>query len=506
VRKNTYRDSVFLMRIRNMVNIKGVEDVALLIGTEANKSFLTAAGLVSSEDDLKFSTPNDLVIAVKGTSEGAVNDALEYCNKMLEKQLGSNQATHSSATTMDVALTMMPNARLALLSIPGPYVRREGMRALRNNLNLLIFSSNVTIEDEIELKQFGTNRGLLVMGPDCGTSILNGIGLGFANRVRRGSIGVIGASGTGIQEITTQIHRHGLGISHAIGTGSNDVNDKVGAITMAEGLKRLEKDSATKVIVIVTKPPGPISEERILDTVRRSKKPIVVNFLGRDRTRIDASGGVYAKTLEDAANEAVRLCGLEMENNMCPYETSSSLRSKLSNDQKFIRGIFSGGTFAVESSMLIYERLGRVHSNTSYSKSLPLTEANQSVEHTCVDAGAEEYTLGRPHPMIEPLMRTERILKEAEDPETAVLLLDCILGYGSHGDPGSIIASQVREARSIAAKAGRYLPVVVSICGTDEDPQDRRAQTRTLEDEDVLVMASNAQATSLAVSIVSEAK
>jgi FdrA protein len=490
-----------------MVNVKGVEDVALLIGTEANKSFLIEAGLVSHADDLRSATPNDLIIAVKGVSEETLNDALEYCSEILEKGFELTEATHNSARTMDVALTMMPNANLAFLSIPGAYVKREGLKALQKNLNLFIFSSNVPIEDEIELKQLGSERGLLVMGPDCGTSILNGVGLGFANRVRHGPIGVVGASGTGIQEITTLIHRYGLGISHAIGTGSNDVSDRIGAITMNEGLKRLEEDNATKVIVIVTKPPGPIAEERILETVGRGKKPIVVNFLGQDRARIDVSGGVYAKTLEDAAHEAARLCGLrKFSDNSRSREAATDLKSSLSKDQKFIRGVFSGGTFAVESSMLIHERLGRVHSNTSYQKSLPLKTAYQSIEHTCVDLGAEEYTLGRPHPMIEPLMRTERILKEASDPQTAVLLLDCVLGYGSHENPGAIISSQIKEARSIAAKAGRNLPVVASICGTDDDQQDRRAQTRTLEEAGALLMDSNAQATIAAISIAAETK
>ncbi|MHA1832758.1 MAG: acyl-CoA synthetase FdrA, partial [Candidatus Baldrarchaeia archaeon] len=309
IKKNTYRDSVFLMRIRNRVHVEGIEDIALLIGTDANKRYLINAGLISTLDDVRTATANDLIIVVKGKSNKSVRTALQRCLKMLDQKIVTEEESpRTFARTLDSALRMLPEANLLFLSIPGPFVKREAMKALQNDLNLFIFSNNVPIDDEVELKKIAKEKGLLVMGPDCGTAIINGKCLGFANRVRRGPIGIVGASGTGIQEVSTQVHHFNSGISHAIGTGSNDTCDKVGGITTIEGLRRLERDEETKVIVLISKSAEPIAEKNIFDRVRECKKPVIINFLGEEKTKVNDVGAFYAKTLEEAALKAVKLC------------------------------------------------------------------------------------------------------------------------------------------------------------------------------------------------------
>jgi len=505
IKKNTYRDSVFLMRIRKTI-LSDVEEVALLVGTEANKKFLLKTGLISSIDDVRNATANDIIIVVKGISDKMVRNALKHCSKMLDQKIISPE-TEKFTRTLNSALNMLSGANLAFLSIPGSFVKREGLKALRNNLNLFIFSSNVPIEDELELKKRGKDKNLLVMGADCGTAIINGAGLGFANKVRSGPIGVVGASGTGIQEVTTQIHHLGLGISHAIGTGSNDICDRIGGITMIEGLKRLEQDQKTKIIILVSKPPEPIAEKKILDMVEKCSKSVVINFLGEKKTKVENAGALHAETLEMAAMKAVKLykktpAVLSSKGKDEILNIANSEATRLAERQKFIRGIFSGGTFAIESSLLIYQQFGRIYSNTTFQRALRLNNTNRSKGHTCVDLGAGEYTLGKPHPMIEPMMREERILKEAKCPDTAVLLLDCVLGFGVHRNPAGVLSSQIKRAKMIAEKNKRYLPVVVSVCGTDEDPQNRKSQIKKLTEVGVIVMPSNVQATELAISIV----
>src|SRR5690606_14776291 len=116
---------------------------------------------------------------------------------------------------------------------PGVYAAFEAFRALENNLNVMMFSDNVTVEDEIKLKDLAVKKDLLMMGPDCGTAIINGVGLCFANKIKRGPIGLVAASGTGLQEVTVLIDQFGGGISQAIGVGGRDLSkDVMGRMTL----------------------------------------------------------------------------------------------------------------------------------------------------------------------------------------------------------------------------------------------------------------------------------
>jgi succinyl-CoA synthetase alpha subunit len=393
-----------------------------------------------------------------------------------------------------------------LISTPGQFATREAMRALNAGKHVMVFSSDVPIEDEVKLKQLGSQRGLLVMGPDCGTAIMCGIGLGFSNVVRSGAVGIVGAAGTGIQEVASLLDE--VGITHAIGTGSHDLSDAVGGVTMLAGLQALEADERTKVIVLISKPPSPQVARKILDAVKGLKKPVVVDFIGGDPKVIEDAGAIPATTLEDAAMKAMAvLRGQTFK------ETKFALSEKkiremveketelLTAEQKYIRGLFSGGTLCSEAQLLLKDLIGDVYSNVPLKPELKLPDVHESKSHTCVDMGTEEFVRGVPHPMIDFRFRRERMIKEAKDPETAVILLDVVLGVGANPDPAGELVVAIKEAKETAEKDGRYLPVVASVCGTAGDPQGLAAQQKKLGEAGVVVMPSNAQAVRMAALI-----
>ena len=308
------------------------------------------------------------------------------------------------------------------------------------------------------------------MGPDCGTAILNGIPLGFANVVRRGAIGVVAASGTGLQQVTCLLDRLGAGVSQAIGTGGHDLSHEVGGITMLQSIEALAADPATRVIVLISKPPAADVATRVLEQACAAGKPVVVCFLGVDPKTVESGDLKGAGTLEDAAYLAASLAGAEPPKR----EPLKGLAKtpKFAPTQKYIRGLYSGGTFCFEASLLLSQVLSPVYSNTPVGGTLRLDDVWRSKAHTLVDLGDDVFTRGRPHPMIDHRLRNERIAKEADDAETAVILLDVVLGYGSHMDPASEIVPAIEGARKRAATAGREVAFVGFVCGTDRDPQE----------------------------------
>jgi FdrA protein len=345
------------------------------------------------------------------------------------------------------------------------------------------------------------------MGPDCGTSIINHKVLGFGNSIREGTIGLVSASGTGLQEVTTLIHKAGLGITQAIGTGGADLSEQVGGITTVQGLELLEGDKQTQVIVLISKPPAPSAAETVLEAARRSSKPIVVNFLGGKVTSM--LGKVRtADTLEDAARIACELSGAEQgaAAGIVPEANISMAlaeHKKLASSQQYIRGLFSGGTLCYESEVILQPILGEVFSNAPINPQKKIPGDAPSKKHSCIDMGAEEFVEGRAHPMIDFSLRNLRILQEARDPETAVILVDVELGYGSNDDPAGQLVPAIQKAKGLAEEAGRYLPVVASVIGTEGDSQNLANQEKALSDAGVLIMPSNAQATRISALIAS---
>jgi FdrA protein len=513
IKPNMYYDSLLLMRISTQAaKLSGVIDAMVIMGTERNKQFIGNSALLTNE--VKAACPNDLVFVVAAETERQADTALDFALQTLAPgRIRRSRETGAPIRTLNAALERQPDSNLVILSIPGRYVKREGLKALDKELNLFIFSDNVPLEDEVELKQTAQERGLLVMGPDCGTAIIGGAGLGFANAVRRGRIGLVGAAGTGLQEVGCLIDHLGQGVSHAIGAGSRDVDEKVGGITMIEGLRRLEADPGTDVAVIVSKPPAPAVVQKVMAAVKGCQKPVVVNFLGGDPEVIAKGGGIVASTLEDAAVKAVAALTGEVKKALLDRllveagdmdALAKEARIGAAERQKYVRGLFSGGTFANEATMLLCDLVGTVYTNGGIRGAIQLPDPRRSIGHSCVDLGEDIFTDGRPHPMLEPTMRRERLMSEAADPETAVILLDVVIGYGVHPDPAGELISYVHEARQLAKAGRRKLPVVVSVCGVDADPQNRAIQVQKLKAGGVIVMPSNVRATYLAAKIAAK--
>jgi succinyl-CoA synthetase alpha subunit len=492
---NLYRDSVSLMQLSAALGkLPGIEQASAVMATPSNLEFLRQAGLV--ERDIA-PRPNDLLVAVRGKSSAHLEAALATALASLNNESAPNAGAapvEAAPRSLQMALGRVPGANLALISVPGDYAAAEAMKALRLGLNVMLFSDNVALEDEVALKRHAKERGLLVMGPDCGTAIIDGVPLGFANAVRRGAVGVVGASGTGTQQVTSLVHRRGAGISHAIGTGGHDLHKDVGGITMLHGLQLLSRDADTKAIVLISKPPSPAIAREVIAAARKAGKPVVINFIGSTE---DPSGGNLhvSRTLDDAAAAAVALA----KGRKPGRAAAAAIRLpkvKFKKGQRYIRGLFSGGTFCYEASAI----LGDVWSNAPVDAKKTIDDPWKSREHTLVDLGDDVFTRGRPHPMIDLRLRNDRLLEEAADPQVAVILLDIVLGYGSHPDPAAEIVPVLMKIK----KKNRSPVIVASVCGTDEDPQGLERQESALREAGVFLEESNARAARLAGAIVAK--
>jgi FdrA protein len=503
VQRGIYRDSIALMKVSSALSkVKGVTQAAVVMATELNKKLLGEIGFRDSE--IERATPDDLIVALEASDSLSLSNAVEETNRLLSNAV-TLPSSGSSPTSLIEALEIMPDANLALISVPGRYARREAMRALERGLNVFLFSSNVSRSDEVELKRVAKSKNLLVMGPDCGTAIINGTVLGFGNGIRRGPIGIVSASGTGLQEVSTLIHHAGLGVSNAIGTGTGDVSEEVGGMTMIQGIKLLEEDSETKVIVVISKPPARQAVEAVIDTLKSYRKPVVLNFIGTRAEFVGQEGIRSALTLEEASEVACELSGVKVQRDDSNLEGLISLaeleRTKLKAEQRYVRGLFAGGTLCYESQVILRPILGAVFSNSPLSQEYKIEGDGESKMHTCIDMGAEEFVVGRAHPMIDYTLRKRRLLREALDPETAVILLDVELGYGSNLDPAGELLPVIGEAWKRAKEGDRHVSIVASVVGTELDPQGLDRQKKELSDAGVLVAKSNAEATRLSALI-----
>jgi len=511
VRKDAYFDSVFLMLLSSELKaLPGVSSAVVAMGTPMNLELLAAQGCAPAQD--ASAGPNDLVIAIAAQGTEALDAAMAAAQELLaRKRRPAAGAGPLEPTSLAAAVEMLPGANLAVISLPGAYAGREARAALERGLHVMLFSDNVPLEEEIALKTLARERGLLVMGPDCGTAIIDGKPLCFANAVRRGPIGIVAASGTGLQEVSCLIDRWGSGVSQAIGTGGRDLKDeRVGGITMLSGIAALARDPGTKLILVVSKPPAPALAKKVMDALSASGKEAVVHFIGLGRDEL--AGGPrlrLAGNLEEAARLAV---GAVSGSRNAPSEAGFSdseidaLAAReaegMAKSQKYLRGYFTGGTLADEAWLLLHRLTGSVCSNNQTDPAFVLPDPRRSKGHTVVDLGDDCFTVGRPHPMIDPSLRTERIDAEAGDPEIAVMLVDLVLGYGSHPDPALPLARSLAAAREAARARGGRLAVVASITGTMGDPQGFARQKAALEDAGAVVMSSNYQAARLAAGII----
>jgi len=500
--ENRYFDSVFLMRVSKRLSEQpGINYAALIMGTPKNIQILADAGY-DGIDGLGASS-NDLVVSLKADSSDEARLVVDSLEQFLVRD--SARPTTQTVRSLEQALTQQPDSNIALVSVPGEFAAREARQALQNGLNVFLFSDHVSVEDELSLKRLAMEKGLLLMGPDCGTSIIGGVGLGFANAVRRGPVGVIGASGTGTQEVTSLIHRWGSGISHAIGVGGRDLSDDIGAISTRQAINALERDSDTEVILLVSKPPGAATTALVNERIAACSKPVVTCYLGSKEDEAPISVNVtVVRNLDHAATSAIRLGGgiRVDENSSVDIDTLEREAARLKPAQKFIRGVFSGGTLCYQAQQALRDAGLIVYSNEPLERGLKLPDSSSSIEHTLVDMGADEFTEGKPHPMVDSTQRIQRILSEANDPEVGVILLDCVLGYVAAEDPAGDIAPAISEAKRIARKRSEHLTIVASVCGTELDHQGLEAQVNVLEEAGAIVFTSGFQAARFASGLV----
>jgi len=484
IRRGAYYDSVVLMQLqRELAALPGVLDAGVVMGTDANKDILVQSDLLTPE--AQAAGPDDLIIVVKAESEAAAQDALAQVDKLLTQRQSSTAQEGYRPKSVESAAEMLPDAQWVLVSVAGQYAAGVARKGLALGKHIFLFSDNVSLEDEVSLKQEAREKGLLVMGPDCGTAIVNGIGLGFANKVRRGAIGVVAASGTGLQQVTARIHQLGAGVTHGLGTGGRDLKEAVGAITALQSLDIFRRDPETKVIVIISKPPAESVARNLLRAAKATGKPVVVDFIGFEPDKPVDGNLHFARTLDEAAELAVALL------NELPEEAPAPEENPFAAGQKYLRGLFSGGTLAYEALLILRDMLPNLYANLHLDGVADLANPMQSQGNTIVDLGEDVFTVGRLHPMMDNDLRIRRLHQEAADPETALILLDVVLGYGSHPDPASELAPAIAEAREKAEAEGRHLEFVAIVVGTDEDPQDMAAQIEKLEAAGVKVFTSN---------------
>lgn len=499
IKKNTYFDSVTLMGIsKKLQALPGIEKVSVSMGTDMNKQLLVDGGF----DDLlvKEASPNDLMIVCQHDGTSSNEEMLAQVEDSLKVRGGDGDEVVSHPRSLKTAQELV-DGNVAIISVPGVYAAAEARKALNLGMHVMLFSDNVSLEDERALKELAHQKGLLVMGPDCGTSLVNGVGLCFANDVPRGDIGIVSASGTGAQELSVLLAGQGLGISQLIGTGGRDLKQEIGGITFLDALDALLEDDKTAIVALVSKPPAQEVVEKIKARLNAATKPVVVCFLGTE-SNASFENVVYVSTLEAAAAEVVKI----KEGTLAIAPTLPFTSDSAKKQGSFVRALYCGGTLAQETKQ-IFAALAperTIKSNFAKSEEEKLADVATSEFDTFLDMGDDHFTLGKPHPMIDPEVRNERIIQEAADPQTKVLLLDFVLGFGSHEDPVGAAYPALEKARELADKDGRDLVIMAYVLGTERDFQNKQVQIARLRELGVLVCDSNAQAARTAAQIVKE--
>lgn len=483
IKRNFFRDSVQMMLLSDELKKEhGVINAAIIMGTELNKNTLQRSGLLTFDGNKAGET--DTIISLSCDDESSLDIAIAKAEQLLTSKTGNGSSEFSN---LDSALKSFNTANLAMVSIPGRYVNEIASELLNKGLHLFVFSDHVLLEDELQLKKLALKNDLLLMGPEAGTSIINGTVLGFGNRVRRGNVGIIGASGTGIQESSILLDMCGSGVSHAIGVGGRDMQQEIGGLMTLQAIKALENDPDTEVVLIVSKPVDSAVRDKIINAIiNNGKKKYTLCLIG-DKGGDDLfdSGQItFAKSIQSSILKALKLSDSKAYKNTQERfrvelhhakSLTKELSNRLSGRQRYIRGFFAGGTLCYESTIIIEQMIGgrgeKIYSNLAPSDSkLHLNGTQKSIEHTFIDFGDFEFTAARPHPIIDPSLRVKRILEEATDPNIAVIIIDIITGYSAANNTVQLHADSIKQAISIARQEeNRTLPVFVYICGTDKD-------------------------------------
>jgi FdrA protein len=490
IRRGAYFDSVTLMQVsRAVAGVEGVEAAQVAMATELNVDTLRSMGFEVPEG----AAANDLVVALRAVDDEALARGRAEVDAALARSSsggagGSGLELPPARTTG--AAARRTDANLSLVAVPGPHAFTEAMDALEAGLHVMLFSDNVPVEQEVRLKEEAARRGLLVMGPDCGTAAVGGVGLGFANAVRPGPVGLVAASGTGAQQLMCLLDAAGTGVSHCLGVGGRDLSGEVGGRGTRQALAMLDEDPATELVVLVSKPPAAEVAEQVQAYAESLDTPVQLALLGAGRPDLTA-----------AAEAAVRAVGGSWSTPPSwPAPEPPTVR------KGSLRGLFAGGTLCDEAMLIAAAALGPIGSNIPLDPSWALGPDLRSEGHLMIDFGDDALTRGRAHPMIDQRSRVERLAVEAGDPTAAVLLLDVVLGHGAHPDPASELAPAIADARRSAAASGRDLAVVVSLCGAEGDPQGRDKQARALVDAGASVHLSNAAAARAALDLLEVAR
>ena len=497
VKRGTYQDSARLMRIaRDLSQVPDVTSADVMMGTAANLDLLAQAGF--PRVDLDAATPMDMVVALRTADENAFVAAQQRLTSMLAGDTGAPITADAASRPGSVAeaVSLHPDANLVSIAVPGTYAAFVAGRALDAGRNVFLFSDNVALADEVALKTRALNSGLLVMGPDCGTAIIAGVGLGFANRVPRGPVGIVGASGTGTQEVCCLLSRLGVGISHAIGTGSRDLSTDVNGMMSEFGLRLLADDQATRVVMLVAKHPAPAVAERLHGVLARLGKPAVVRYLG-ERARPTADGVVYAETLDEAAEIAAASSGAAHDQKDPWIAGPVDAAWDGTTVSGRLIGLFGGGSLAAEAQHVL--------ATCGFETTVPAhrlvpDQPIPGIGHLIIDTGDDAYTVGRPHPMVDQTVRCGLIRAAGADRSVGLVLLDLVLGDGAHLDPAPEIVAAVADAR--AARRDLPLAVICSVCGSADDPQDVRQQVATLSAGGIHTAPTAARAAHLAATLL----
>ncbi len=498
VRKGAYHDSVKLMQVgQALQDSPGVQEVAVGMGTELNRSNLVDRGMNTPETDSAGQT--DLMIAVRADDDSAAEAVLGQVDDLLASRADSSgDESGYQPKSVTSALKAQSGSNVLIVSIPGAHVRPVVSEAIRNGVHVMLFSDNVSLEDERELKELAVAKDVLVMGPDCGTAMINGVPLCFANRVRRGPIGLVSASGTGSQEVMTQIHQMGSGISQALGTGGRDLKEEIGGLTFMQALAALNDDVDTEVIVLVSKPPAPRVAEKVMAYLRDNvTKPVIVDFLGAEAPTDTPGNVTFTHSLEECAARAVEAAN---GNSVAPLWSSEELKAHAERladrvrPKGLVKGLFSGGTLASEAQLILQGCLGEVTSNLGGG---PAVDEKNPTTHFIIDFGDDAYTTGRAHPMIDPSLRAQSFRKHLADERTGLILMDIVLGYGSNEAPHKEIVKALRDQSNAP-------PVIINVCGVEEDPQGMERIVHELTGAGATVAPSNKAATDLACMVMNQ--
>jgi len=496
-----YRDSIFLMQLsRELTLSSGARQVYAIMATARNKELLARSNLLTLE--IEAALPDDLAIAIDATGESLAK-ALVIAREVINRP--EPTAYNHSQLSIEQAVRMRPVKSLTMLSVPGEYARYEAARALENNADVFFYSGDVSIEDELALKKLASSKGVLLMGPECGSAAIDGVPLGFVNRVRRGEIGIVASTGTGLQEVSCLLDRCGLGISSAYGTGGRDMTDAIGGLSTLTALQRLADDPVTKLVLVIGTLPGEETRKTLLQAYRQIGKPVLARYFGVQDCRMEQEAGIRcAKNLTDLASLAASQLAPVLDISEIERPDVLPSLSGVAPRRGFVRGIFSGGALcrdAVEQVQSLLPDSSAILSNTDIPGVRRIMGTSSSTGHTFLDMGANEFTIGRPHPIVSPEIKLERIVTELCAPDTAVVLADIILGYGVAKNQLSLFVQAIDKAAALSSGKSRAVPIVVSVCGTENDDPSRSSQIALLQEAGIAVLGSNARAAAHAVAL-----